>query len=166
MASASDFADFHLTDSARQRYGVEPDWHFAMERRVRWNEVDGFGHVNNAAYMLYFEDARNTYLECAGLAPLHTDKPGPVLARSQEDYIKALRFEDVILVTARTARIGRTSLVMQYGVWCEGAVARGEAVCVLMVNATGEKTPIPEGVRIAIDRNDPQPGRASGSCRE
>jgi acyl-CoA thioester hydrolase len=29
---------------------------FTMRRPVRWRDIDGAGHVNNAAYMAYFED--------------------------------------------------------------------------------------------------------------
>jgi acyl-CoA thioester hydrolase len=30
---------------------------FTMRRPVRWRDIDGAGHVNNAAYMAYFEDS-------------------------------------------------------------------------------------------------------------
>lgn len=165
MTIVSDFTAFRLTADQKRFYQIETDWHFGIERRVRWNEVDGFGHVNNSAYMLYFEDTRNTYLECVGLPALHAEKPGPVIARSEEHYLRSLRFEDVIMVTARTTHVGRTSLVMNYGVWQDGLVATGDVVCVLMVNATGEKVLVPDEVRAAIDRYDPQPARASGTAR-
>jgi acyl-CoA thioester hydrolase len=139
-----------LSPRLKARYGVDDGWTFAMERRARWTEIDGFGHVNHVSFLVYFEDARNCYLECVGLPPLSAETPGPVLARTTVEYTKPLRFEDSFLVTARTRRIGNTSLVMEYAVWREGCVARGEAVCVLMVNATGTKTPIPQEVRAGI----------------
>lgn len=147
MAPYLDIDDYRLTDSLKSRYGVDDGWGFAMERRARWNEVDGLGHVNNTSYLIYFEDARNTYLECAGLPPLSATTPSPVMALSSQRYISPLVFKDHFLVTARATRIGNTSFTMEYAAWRDGLVAQCEATLVLMINATGEKTRVPDDVR-------------------
>jgi len=145
-----DLARYRLDDGLRAAFGVEPGWHFGMERRARWSEMDPFRHVNHAAFFEWFEEARNLYLETLGLPPLAPDAPGPVIAATSAEYLKPLVYGDGLLVTARTASMGRTSLVMEYAVWRDGAAARGRAVIVLMVNATGEKAPIPDDMRAAI----------------
>jgi hypothetical protein len=43
---------------------------------------------------------------------------------------------------------------MEYAVWRDGLVAACTARLVIMVNATGERVPIPPGVREAIVARD------------
>lgn len=147
---AAQLANFQLTNDRQSAFGIDDGWYFVMVRRARWQEVDGFGHVNNLAYLGYYEDARNNYLECVGLPPLNANEPGPVIATTTETYVKPLVFEDEFAVTARTVRLGRTSLTMEYAVWKDGLCATGQAVCVLMINSTGAKVAVPGDVRARI----------------
>ncbi len=143
-----------LDDATRAAFGVEPGWGLGIRHRVRWSEVDPFGHANHAAYLEWFEEARNRYLEAVGLPPLSAATPGPVLMRLEVEYLKPLRYGDEALVTARTVAVRRTSLRMEYGVWRSGLAARCTAAFVLVVNATGERVPIPPDVRQAIVGRD------------
>ena len=144
-----------LTDAERLRFGVEPGWSFALRHRVRWSECDPFGHANHRAFFEWFEEARNRYLESVGLAALAATNPGPVMGECGIRYLRPLAYGDEILVTARTVRLGRTSFEMAYAAWRDGAVATGRAVLVLMVNATGEKVPLPPELRRQIRARDP-----------
>jgi acyl-CoA thioester hydrolase len=138
-----------------ERFGVVPGWNFAIRHRVRWSECDPFGHANHRAYFEWFEEARNRYLETAGLPALSATTPGPVMAETAIRYHRPLAYGDEILVTGRTARVGRTSFEMEYAVWCRGLIAEGRAALILVVNATGEKTSLPEALRRAILARDP-----------
>jgi acyl-CoA thioester hydrolase len=143
------------------RFGIEPGWSFATRHRVRWSECDPFGHANHRAYFEWFEEARNRYLEEVGLAPLSLDTPGPVIAETGIRYHRPLAYADEIMVSARTIRLGRTSFEMEYAVWRDGLCALGQAVLILVVNATGEKTPLPAELRANIIARDP--GVATGA---
>lgn len=143
-----------LDDTIRTAFGVEPGWAFGVRHRVRWSEVDPFGHANHAAYLEWFEEARNRYLEAAGLPRLSAGTPGPVLANVEVAYLRPLAYGDDVLVTARTAAVRRTSLTMEYAVWCGGLAATCRALCVLVVSATGERTPIPAAVRARLIAQD------------
>jgi len=138
------------------RFGVEPGWRFAIRHRVRWSECDPFGHANHRAYFEWLEEARNRYLETAGLPALSATTPGPVMAETGIGYFKPLAYGDEILVTARSVRLGHTSFEMEYAVWRRGLCAQGRAVLILIVNATGEKTPLPEALRRAMLARDPE----------
>lgn len=147
------------------RFGVEPGWSFAIRHRVRWSECDPFGHANHRAYFEWFEEARNRYLEAVGLAALSPMAPGPVIAETSIRYHRPLAYADEILVSARTVRLGHTSFEMEYAVWRNGLCALGRAALILVVNATGEKTPIPREVRDRIRTRDAcarQTGRDEG----
>jgi acyl-CoA thioester hydrolase len=137
------------------RFGVEPGWSFAIPHRVRWSECDPFRHTSHRAHFEWFEEARNRYLEAVGLAPLSPDTPGPVIAETGIRYHRPLVYADEILVTARTVRLGHTSFDMEYAVWRDGLCALGRAVLILMINNTGEKTPLPPELRERILALDP-----------
>ena len=137
------------------RFGIEPRWTFAIRHRVRWSECDPFGHANHHAYFEWFEEARNRYLEAVGLPALSPNTPGPVIAETSIRYDRPLTYADEILVTARTVRLGRTSFEMEYAVWRDGLCALGRAVLILVVNSTGEKTPLPRELRERILAREP-----------
>jgi acyl-CoA thioester hydrolase len=137
------------------RFGVEPGWSFGIRHRVRWSECDPFGHANHRAYFEWFEEARNRYLEAVGLGTLSAASPGPVIAETGIRYHRPLAYADEILVTARTVRLGRTSFEMEYAAWREGLCALGRAALILVVNATGLKTPLPDALRERIIAREP-----------
>jgi acyl-CoA thioester hydrolase len=150
------------------RFGVAPGWSFAIRHRVRWSECDPFGHANHRAYFEWFEEARNRYLETAGLPALSAMSPGPVIAETSIRYHRPLAHGDDILVSARTIRIGRTSFEMEYAVWHDGLCALGRAALILIVNANGEKIPLPVALRRAMLARDPgarEAGREAGEPR-
>ncbi|MGH7030636.1 MAG: acyl-CoA thioesterase [Stellaceae bacterium] len=137
------------------RFGVEPGWSFAIRHRVRWSECDPFGHASHRAYFEWFEEARNRYLESVGLPALSAATPGPVIAETSIRYHRPLAYGDEILVSARTIRLGYTSFEMEYAVWRRGLCAQGRAALILVINATGEKTPLPPELRRAMLARDP-----------
>ncbi len=91
--------------------------------------------------------------------------PGPVIAETGIRYHHPLAYGDEVLVTARTVRLGRTSFEMEYAVWRRGLCAQGRAILILMVNATGEKTPLPAALRRAMLARDPAAREAGGNER-
>ncbi len=153
MSNRSDLAadsEYVLSDVKRASFGIGANWKFAMPRKVCWRELDPFAHANHIAYLEYFEDARNAYLELVGLPSLGSRTPGPVLASLEVRYFKALAYGERVLVTARTKSIKRSSFAMEYAVWHEGCHALGAALCVLMDNASGDKVALPETMRAAM----------------
>jgi acyl-CoA thioester hydrolase len=88
------------------------------------------------------------------------------MAETAIRYHRPLAYADEILVSARTVRLGHTSFEMEYAVWCEGLCAQGRAVLILVVNATGAKTPLPPELRRAMLARDPaarEAGREEGA---
>ena len=46
-----------------------------LPMRIRWRDVDSYGHVNNAVYLTYLEEARDRWVE--------TTLPGTNFIRSR-----------------------------------------------------------------------------------
>lgn len=148
-------ADLAISAAARDRFRIDPEWRIGMERRVEWRDVDAFRHANHAAFLLWFEAARNIYLEAMGLPRHASDTPGPVMMDLHVRYLRPLSYHEPVFVTVRTAAMRRRSLEMDYAAWAEGGCAATcTAVLVLMINDTGEKVAIPDDVRTAIQALD------------
>ena len=88
---------------------------FAHALRVRWAEVDPQGIVFNANYLMYFDVAATEYWRAIGctypgaFAPLGVDT---FAVKATLEFQAPARFDDVIDVCVRCARLGRTSLRM------------------------------------------------------
>jgi acyl-CoA thioester hydrolase len=90
---------------------------FAHELRVRWGETDPQGIVFNANYLLYADVAFTEYVRALGYPyPMPTKDAGTELfaVRSEVDFRGPARFDDMIAVAVRTARIGRSSFTMEF----------------------------------------------------
>lgn len=73
---------------------------------VRWRDTDALGHVNNAVFMTYLEEARDAlYTAIIGADPIY------VVVRIEADFLAEIRYEDrQIIVRIEVERVGKTSL--------------------------------------------------------
>ncbi len=132
--------------------GIPAPWAWGMADRVRFYEIDALGHVNNVAYLRWFETVRVRWTHDLGLREAGVQS---VLRAQGCDYHAPMFLGDDYIVTTRCAHIGTTSLRMDYAVWSQGALkAEGHAV-VVTVDASGtRKVPVPEPVRRELARLD------------
>jgi acyl-CoA thioester hydrolase len=126
-----------------------------LERRVelRWRDMDAYGHVNNAVYLNYLEEARDAWVqEVLGKV---TDTWDFVLARVAIDFKQELKQEDrAVLVRCWLHSFGRSSVrTREEIVKQEGAIsAVAESVIVARDPRTGRSRPLNEAEREALDR--------------
>jgi acyl-CoA thioester hydrolase len=84
---------------------------------VRFRDCDALGHVNNAVYLTYLEQARFTlWKEQFGLQPGRDRKPGVIMARVEIDYRSQARYGDELDVRVTLDAIGRSSFTYSYEV--------------------------------------------------
>jgi acyl-CoA thioester hydrolase len=76
---------------------------------IRWRDLDALGHVNQAVYLTYIEEALDAWLgETLGLEGRVWDY---VAARVSIDYRSELRLADhAVLGSCRLVRIGNSSI--------------------------------------------------------
>ncbi|MBL8130544.1 MAG: acyl-CoA thioesterase [Anaerolineae bacterium] len=116
---------------------------------VRWGDLDALGHVNNATYLTYLEQARITYFRDLGLWDAAPGKIGPIMARCEIDYRAPLGAEDQIVVFTRCARLGTRSFdTEQVIARLKGdeleIAAQSRIVVVVYDYAGGKSAPMPE----------------------
>jgi acyl-CoA thioester hydrolase len=92
--------------------------------RVRWSDLDAFGHVNNARTLTLLEEARVDWLFVAardhGVVRL-TD--GIVVSRVTVDYRRAIPFGAPVTVSMAVSRLRTASFTVDYRVRADGTHA-------------------------------------------
>jgi acyl-CoA thioester hydrolase len=84
--------------------------------QIRWADLDAFKHVNNAAYLVYMQEARADFTwysrKVKGDRPILADM---VVARAEVDFIAPIHDVDIPLdVEIYLEKIGNSSFVMVY----------------------------------------------------
>lgn len=81
---------------------------------VRFADLDALGHLNNAKYLTYIEQARIIYVRdvCGWDGDWH--ELGMILARTEIDYKLPIDFKDKARVYIRVSRLGGKSFDMEY----------------------------------------------------
>ena len=119
---------------------------------IRWRDMDAFGHVNNAAYLTYLEEARDEFFHRA-LDPATVDRI--VIRRVEVDYLTALtQDDDHVDVEVRVERVGDASITTRETITAlsDGRTA-AEARTVLVHTAPGRGSsePLPAAARAALE---------------
>ncbi|MFM2145087.1 MAG: hypothetical protein RI899_875 [Actinomycetota bacterium] len=97
---------------------------YSAKVHVRWDDLDAFGHINNAKYLTYVQEARSDFTwfsrQKAGKKPLLADM---VVARAEVDYIEPI-YEGGMDVECQIwiTRIGNSSFEMEYEIIHKGVI--------------------------------------------
>jgi acyl-CoA thioester hydrolase len=131
-----------------------PTFRFYHPIEVRYGDLDPQGHLNNARYLTYMEQARIHYIQHLGLWNGGSFMNlGVILASIHIDFRNPVQFGQAVRVGVRTARLGEKSLETQHLI--EDASSRqvlAEATAVLVAYdyQKGESVPVPEAWRRVI----------------
>lgn len=148
-ADAEQFVE--LRDVPRPRWS---DGGYPFPLRVRWSDLDAYGHVNNATFYDYFQEARTGLL--MSISDASFGKAKQVLwlvVRQDVDYITQVPFrhEPYECVTV-VAAVGNTSMTLACEMRDENGVVYAACRTVLVcTDLAGRPTPLPEHVRSGLE---------------
>jgi acyl-CoA thioester hydrolase len=117
---------------------------------IRWGDMDLLGHVNNALYFRYMEQARLEWIY--SLAPDGKPYSGsattaPVIVNASCTFLVPLVYPGDLEVTMSLGEPGRTSVNSFYEILMGGRkYAEGASKLVWIDLASGRPVPIPEEV--------------------
>jgi acyl-CoA thioester hydrolase len=123
---------------------------FSCSLKVRYADLDAQGHVNNATYFTYMEQARFEYMAALGLWRPGQDfmSVGTIVAEATCTYKRPILLGQTVDVAVRTARIGNKSATMEYRLTVDGAeAATGRSVQVAFDYVSGQSIPVPDDWR-------------------
>jgi acyl-CoA thioester hydrolase len=84
---------------------------------VRFADLDGMGHVNNAVYLTYCETARIRYwMDVTGepITPGHEGAESLILAEARITYRAPVFHGETVTVETRATHVGRTSFTLEH----------------------------------------------------
>ena len=139
---------------------------FSHQLEVRFRDCDAMGHVNNAVYLTYLEEARFHHWRVAGIAKralnsapasdagVPDDVPGVIVARVEIDYRRPAKYGDLLQIDIGVAAIGRTSFTYEYEIvdGSNALIASARTVIVRFDYAAGKPVPISEELKKALTR--------------
>ena len=110
--------------------------------RVRFRDCDAMGHVNNAVYSTYLEEARIGVLG---------DLIDFILARVEIDFRSELRNGEDVEVRTRCSRIGTKSFDLEHVISADGrVVAEARSVLVSYDYELGASIEVPAELRARL----------------
>jgi acyl-CoA thioester hydrolase len=130
---------------------------FVHEEVVRFSDLDGFGHVNNAVFSTYLEQARLAWFgRCDGEEPMPLRDV--ILARTEIDFRSPLGFGETVEIGVRPSRLGTKSFELEYELRAGGRlVAEAKSVLVGYDYESGRSVEVSERWRRRL-----QPAEVAG----
>jgi acyl-CoA thioester hydrolase len=111
--------------------------------QVRFRDLDPMGHVNNAVFLTYIEQARVAFLSEVGAATGLEDM-NLIVARVEIDFKAPVRFGQEVEISVRAIRFGTKSFDLDYELRVDGeVVAEAKSVQVAYDYDRREAMPLP-----------------------
>ena len=82
--------------------------------KVRFSDLDAMGHVNNATYLSYLEEARISYFYNILNIPQDSLAFNAVVAKIDIDYLNELHLSEDVDVYTRLVKFGQKSLDVEH----------------------------------------------------
>ena len=117
---------------------------FVHYETARFSDLDGMGHVNNAVFSEYIEQAR-----LAWFGRRAADEPMPlqdvILARTEIDFRSQVGYGETVAIGVRPSRVGTKSFELEFELRVgDRLVAEAKSVLCGYDYASGRSTEVPE----------------------
>lgn len=136
---------------------TDDPFRFSTTLEVRWRDLDALGHVNNAVYFTYLEQARVHYLRELGIVPPDPAGIGFILAEASCQFKAPLGLGERVTIYTRVSQLRNSSFIFEYRMEGEdgqvAATARSAQVCYDYQNQ--RPIPIPDEWREVIISYEP-----------
>ncbi len=125
-------------------------------RKVRFWDVDAYGHLFNARYLVYFDDVLCDAFDAAGVSFLAEENGGYefVVALLECDFVGDAWMGQEVVTSISIEGFGRTSIVFSIETIDDATgetVVRGHEVYVVIDAETRRPTPVPNTIREAFE---------------
>jgi acyl-CoA thioester hydrolase len=132
-----------------------PESRFFHPMEVRYGDLDAQGHLNNAKFLTFFEQARVLYFEELGLFSKNQSfmDIGVIIADIHIKYLAPVFLGAAVKVGVQTTAIGNKSITVQQTIVDEDTgrlYADGTVVLVAYDYHTHATTPVPEEWRLKL----------------
>ena len=84
--------------------------------QTRWKDMDSFGHINNAVYLTYIEDARTSFFKRWNLKD---QSKSVIVASIKIYYISQIKHPSKLIIGSKISRIGNSSFDILSGIFAD-----------------------------------------------
>ncbi len=117
---------------------------FVHSETARFSDLDGMGHVNNAVFSVWIEQAR-----LAWFGQYAADEPMPledvILARTEIDFRSQVGYGETVAIGVRPARVGTKSFEFEFELRVgDRLVAEAKSVLCGFDYVSGRSAEVPE----------------------
>jgi acyl-CoA thioester hydrolase len=117
---------------------------FVHVERVRFRDLDPMGHVNNAVFLTYLEQARVALFSELG-AVTTLEEMNMIVARVEIDFKAPVRLGQEVEIAVKPGRFGTKSFDLEYELRVEGElVSQAKSVQVAYDYDRREPVPVPD----------------------
>lgn len=113
---------------------------------IVWGDMDALGHVNNARYFDYFQEARIEWLRALQISM--TENAGPVVVHVACSFLKPIVYPATLTLKSQVHSPGRSSFTMEHHLYQgEELMTQGHSKVVWVDYVAGKSMPLPEAIR-------------------
>ena len=123
------------------------DFLFHHNIQTRWKDMDSFGHINNAVYLTYIEDARTTLFKRWNL---NSPNNSVIVASLKIDYFTQIKHPSKLIIGSKISRIGNSSFDIQSAIFIDGLkkpAALSLVICVCYDYENGQSVTVYDEIR-------------------
>ena len=109
--------------------------------------MDLFGHINNAVYLTYIEDARTTLFKRWNL---NSQNKSVIVASLKIDYFTQIKHPSKLIIGSKITRIGNSSFDIQSAIFIDGLkkpAALSLVICVCYDYKNGKSVIVYDKIR-------------------
>ena len=127
---------------------------FVTSRRVEFSDTDAAGIMHFAAFFRIMEQAEHDLLRSVGLSVVMHDAEGKLSwprVNAACEFQSVARFEDLLEIEVRIARLGERSVTYEHQITRAGALLASGTItavcCRIVAGSPPESMPIPATIR-------------------
>lgn len=131
---------------------------FKTEIIVRFNDCDSLGHVNNAVYFTYLEEARKELFEIFN-PNLSMKSWNLIVASTQCDFLQEIVYAQKVTVYTWVSRIGKSSFDVEHAIQDNNKnwIARGKVVLVSFSFNERKSVPLKKEIEAQLSKHQDSP---------
>ena len=117
---------------------------------IAWGDMDALGHVNNARYFDYFQEARIEWLHEMKIGM--TEQVGPVVVHVACTFLKPVIYPATLVLKSSIHNLGHSSMSMGHNLYQDEVLMAQGSSKVVWVDYTLQKSvALPDSIRILFE---------------
>ncbi|MBC77675.1 MAG: thioesterase [Halobacteriovoraceae bacterium] len=118
----------------------------------RFNDTDALGHINNASFASWFEEARRPLFEVF-IPDLDPKKWNLIIAKIEIEYLAQTNFGQEVEIKTWLEKVGNSSMTVIQEAWQGGEhVAKGKSIMVHFDYDKQTSRPIPADIKDTLNK--------------